>query len=144
MKLSAILSCRLHGRIPLFALVVASVTVFGAGVTADDRRAPRIKAPKSAFAAKIALSGSGDANIRTIIVHVQNTDEAEQTDAQIKRFIKLFAQKARLDAERLGSAEVIFPVGFEMASNRAQTVAEAERRVFLAKRAADETRRPST
>ncbi|MBC8049077.1 MAG: hypothetical protein H7X92_02885 [Chitinophagales bacterium] len=76
--------------------------------------------------------------MRTIIVHVQNTDEAEQPEAQIKRFIKLFAQKARLDAERLGSAEVIFPVGFEMASNRAQTVAEAERRVFLAKRAADE------
>lgn len=137
----AILRGKLHKRASLFTIVFASATVLGAAITVSETRVQAVKAPKGAFAAEIAAAGNGSADMRTVIVYVQNADEVEQPDAQIKRFIKLFAQKARLDAERLGSADVIFPVGFEMASNRSQSVAEAERRVFLAKRDSDENQK---
>lgn len=140
MKLSAMLSRRQPCGDALFGLVIAFASLSAGAVMAGDNRTHVLNAPEGAFAAEFAAPGESGL-VRTIIVYVQNADNSEQTGAQIKRFVKLFAQKARLDAERRGAADIIFPVGFELASNTAQSVAKAERRVFFAKRAADENQK---
>ncbi|MDX2265576.1 MAG: hypothetical protein NW215_11480 [Hyphomicrobiales bacterium] len=117
------------------ALFSAIVAVPYPALAGDDRPPPR-----GAFTADLALDGWDGA--RTVIVEVDDeAGDGEPAHALTARFVKLFAQKARLDAERTGARDVIFPVGFETASLFAQTVAESERRVFAAKLAADANQR---
>ncbi len=69
-----------------------------------------------------------------LLLRLDDTQTRANLGIIVSQLTELTGRKARLAAERDGSAEIEFPAGFEQSDPEAQRVTAGERRLFFAKR----------
>jgi HlyD family secretion protein len=118
-----------------------SSAVIAPGRVVVDSSIKKIQHPTGGIVKEIRVKNGDRIKAGAILLRLDDTQTRATLGIIRSQLVELIARKARLAAERDGADNIVFPAGFEDASEESRQIAAGERRLFNATRKTADNKR---